>query len=181
MKNQPTALERALVAITNFYGDQKAERSGVPYINHIHEGLVVMRTLGSSENAMAAYALHPVVQSDTALEQCFSNDDFQHHEALLVGVGDNLHVLMLMMEYRRSANSYLSRNQPSDLRMSPLAEVKDMLIADKVQNYKDFLKYHAGVHPRSADLGIYFNHWLGVLGIPYYRFTELCNIIDSAK
>ena len=40
-----------------------------------------------------------------------------------------------------------------------------MLIADKVQNRKDFLKYHYGTHKKSVELDIYFKNWLRALNV----------------
>lgn len=40
-----------------------------------------------------------------------------------------------------------------------------MLIADKVQNYKDFEIYHKSTHPRSKELDQYFKNWLQKLNI----------------
>lgn len=36
---------KALEIIERFYGDRKAERSGVPLINHIHEGCAIIDSL----------------------------------------------------------------------------------------------------------------------------------------
>ena len=47
----------------------------------------------------------------------------------------------------------------------PLKEVRQMLIADKVQNYADFLTYHAHTHSRSKELDFYFKHWLAQLDV----------------
>ena len=49
--------------------------------------------------------------------------------------------------------------------MSPLAEVGDMLRADKVQNYKDFLLHHRDTHPRADALHRYFRQWLQRLSV----------------
>ena len=71
--------------------------------------------------------------------------------------------VVLAMEYRSVANRYLS-NMPlratEDIELSLLPEVNQMLIADKVQNRKDFLIYHADSHPRADALSQYFVNWL---------------------
>ena len=54
-----------------------------------------------------------------------------------------------------------------------LPEVRDMLIADKIQNYKDFLFYHKGTHPRSRELEEYFKNWFGILGIDFVAVARL--------
>ncbi len=80
------------------------------------------------------------------------------------------------MEYRSVANEYLSHRtiaHVDEIRLSPLPEVNQMLIADKVQNCKDFELYHKATHPRSAELDLYFNNWLRRLGITPERYTTL--------
>ena len=44
-------------------------------------------------------------------------------------------------------------------------EIRQMLLADKIQNYKDFLLYHKGVHHRSNILEKYFLKWFDLLNI----------------
>lgn len=48
-----------------------------------------------------------------------------------------------------------------------------MLVADKVQNRKDFKRYHEGTHDRSRELAYYFDLWLTVLQISPERYEEL--------
>jgi hypothetical protein len=93
--------------------------------------------------------------------------------------------MMLAMEYRSVANEFLSDKIPShqgqDIRLSPLYEVNDMLVADKVQNYKDFITYHRGTHARSEELDIYFRKWLHALDISNQTYERMCNAIDAGK
>lgn len=168
MKLSPT--DPHLLAITEYYGDKRAARSGVPYIQHIHEGLIVMDRIGASERAMQAYCVHPIVQSDDALVDYLRI----RPESQLAPVHVyklTFSAIVLAMEYRRAANSYLSFDKSSDYCGTPLSEVKDMLIADKVQNHKDFLRYHADTHPRHAELRTYFLNWMTILQIeePTYQ------------
>ena len=60
-------LEPEISLIKNFYGDKTAKRSGVPLINHINEGLIVLDFIKASDIAKKAYCLHPLVQSDKNL------------------------------------------------------------------------------------------------------------------
>ena len=48
-----------------------------------------------------------------------------------------------------------------------------MLKADKIQNYKDFRKYHLGTHEKSAELEQYFEEWLAALNVSKERFLEI--------
>lgn len=155
--------------ISNFYLDRKAKRSGVDYMNHIDEGLAILRWLKLDLfSTCAAYALHPIVQMDNDLEE-FLNRGVEY-EYLKYEDND---ILILMMEYRSVANEYLSHrtiNSINEIRLSPLYKVNDMLIADKIQNRKDFELYHNGLngkekHPRAAILDKYFKDWLERLNI----------------
>ncbi len=146
-----------LLLIESYYGDRKAKRSGVPLIQHIHEGVSLMVLREASPFAIRAYCLHPIVQAD---------EDLIQNAHLLENM--NGAVVALAMEYRKIANLCLSTRQlsnPYEIELSVVTEVNEMLIADKVQNYRDFLKYHKDTHPRSAELDRYFRFWLERLGV----------------
>ena len=115
--------------IKAFYGTEKAKSSGVLLLNHIDEGLQILEEIKASEVSKKAYCLHPLLQSDEAFQQNKSMD--------FTGVASN--VLILTMEYRRVANSYLSTDAISDVVGFSCEEVKEMLTADKIHNYKDFM------------------------------------------
>lgn len=139
--------------VEQFYGEGKAQRSQAWFMNHIDEGMIILSHWNKSSAAMAAFCLHPLTQDDDNLAKNF---------AMLSKEGNSYHV-GLSLEYRNIANAYLSKRSVDsleDVALSPLHEVNDMLIADKVQNYKDFLIYHLGTHPRSDILVNYFNNWL---------------------
>ena len=171
--------------ISQHYGDRVAKRSQVPLINHINEGLVVLDAIGATEEAKRAFCLHPLFQADEDLKENFYMASFVFP-----------HVLLLTMEYRNIANAFLSDKMDDIviediswgiaeaakvIRLSPMKEVNDMLIADKVQNYKDFVTYHQKTHARSSQLDDYFNMWLDRLGVFDKQYGELINLIDLAK
>lgn len=151
-------------AIEQHYGDIRARRSGIPHMNHIDEGLRVLhRWLGASGRAMRAWCLHPLVQAD---------DDLRRSHAAGLLDGFEPAVVTLALEYRNIANAFLSPmeqhpgyDDPGAIVLSPLAEVNAMLVADKLQNCKDFRRYHAVTHPRAQRLEAYFNRWLAALGV----------------
>jgi hypothetical protein len=158
--------------IAGHYGDRVAKRSQVPLINHINEGLDVLTAIGSVETTKKAFCLHPLFQADEDLQE-------NYYMAKFV----DPHVLLLTMEYRNIANAYLSDKIGTDypLKLSPILEVNEMLIADKVQNYKDFTTYHRGTHPRSDELTAYFEKWIFALGVDKPMFEKLCKQIDESQ
>jgi hypothetical protein len=149
--------------IKEFYGMDVAKRSGIPLINHIDEGLKILDRIGASDTVKEAFCLHPLLQSDEAFNQNKSRDF----------PGVSAPVLLLTMEYRRVANSYLSKNEVEDFVGFSCEEVKQMLIADKIQNYKDFLLHHYGHHDRSDQLYKYFHNWFDLLGVNYENWEDL--------
>ena len=146
--------------IKKHYGDRKAKRSGELLIKHITEGCDMMSKLGASDNAIKAFMLHPIYQSDS--------DYLRNYTRLLSGADTSMEVLLLVLEYRKVANAYLCKSYTDywtsrDIEEStPLTSVDLalMLWADKNQNYSDFLKHHKGTHPRSKQLEVYFESWL---------------------
>lgn len=152
--------------ISAYYGNKVARRSKVFLMNHIDEGIAILRKIKASEEAIRAFCLHPMVQSDEDLKLNYPLDPIDSN------------IVLLAMEYRSVANEYLSFRKVKNLkeiRLSPLKDVNDMLIADKIQNYKDFLIYHKNKHARSKDLNYYFKMWIKKLKIDkkYLRLSKL--------
>jgi hypothetical protein len=164
---------REYLTIAAFYGDRRAQRSQVRLIEHIDEGLAILAAIGASEAAMRAYCLHPMVQADADLDE---------NAAQLSDMTDDVHVMALVFEYRNIANATLSLRAirgADDIPLSPLAEVNAMLVADKVQNRKDFERHHLGTHARSAELDRYFRLWLERLGVSDARYAELVALVGG--
>jgi hypothetical protein len=159
--------------ISQHYGDRVARRSQVPLINHINEGLVVLDAIQATAYAKQAFCIHPLLQADDDLVKNLN----------AVAFACSPIVVMLAMEYRSVANEYLSDkvNTGQMIRLSPLWEVNDMLVADKVQNCKDFVTYHSGTHPRSNELHWYFDEWLAALTVDSWGYRSLCKKIDESK
>ena len=184
----------AYQAIKDYYGDRVAERSRVPLIQHIDDGLVVLDQINATLEAMKAFCLHPLFQADQDL--ALSAEAMR--QRLPPSATQDAYVMLLVMEYRNQANAWLSDkvggcfNSRGELLPStitckgmptpgPLEEVHHMLIADKVQNYKDFQVHHAATHARSAELVMYFEQWLLALDVDQAEFMKLCDAIERAK
>jgi hypothetical protein len=147
--------------IKGYYNDQRAKRSNVPLMNHIEEGLSILHTLDSSINAKKAFCLHPIVQNKVEYELGI---DLRWSQAY-----------SLACEYRDMANHYLCKPDTDWIQTlddmyehyrskHPMSkDCCDMLIADKVQNRKDFKLYHLGTHERSKELEHYFDLWVKYL------------------
>lgn len=156
----PHIMSKEYKEIERYYGDDRAKRSGVFLMNHIDEGISILVGLGASDEAIKAFCLHPILQPD---------DVFEKH--LHKTKGWCPYVVALVVEYRNKANSYLCRPHTDDYTEDHLSlvvgslceEVKHMLLADKIQNQKDFTLYHKGTHPRSNELDRYFHTWINYL------------------
>ena len=171
--------------VQQFYGDHCAGRTGLHFMNHVDEGLFVMRSgavQGCSEAAMRAYVLHPLVQGDDEYASLVARlADTANTESDLVHHVDPL-VIALAVEYRHTANRYLSQHHAvhfeagvggDGVRLSPCKDVNDMLIADKVQNRKDFDLMHVHTHPKGKLLSSYFDAWLRKLGVSQAEYAEV--------
>ncbi len=152
-KEEPKQETISYKLISEYYGQKTAKRSGVKLINHIDEGIEILKSINSSQDVIDAYCLHPMLQSD---EEFVKNLNFNFE-------GVSPKVLLLAMEYRKVANSYLSKDDISSFVGFTCPEIKQMLYADKIQNEKDFALYHEGKHDRSKELREYFNNWINIL------------------
>ena len=145
---------KAYKLIEEYYGNKVAERSGVPLMNHINEGITILNSINADQITIDAYCLHPILQSDESFNNNYQNVDF---------TGISSASIILAVEYRRVANSYLSRATIDQCVGFTNNKMKQMLYADKVQNEKDFRLYHEGKHERSKELREYFDNWLNKL------------------
>ncbi|AGM46879.1 hypothetical protein M610_gp120 [Alteromonas phage vB_AmaP_AD45-P1] len=124
-------MEQEYNTIKKFYGDKTAKRSGVPLMNHIDEGLEILKSLNASQTELAAFCLHPIVQNSEDVDFVTS-----------------MSVLKLAEEYRDKANAYLCRPENDNIlfteQLTPKLDggmslsCRRLLFADKVQNQKDF-------------------------------------------
>lgn len=153
---------QAMFLIKEFYANRTTKRHAIPLMDHIEHGVKVLKELGASDAATAAFALHPMFQDDEAL---------QENELVLHALDP--FVVALVMEYRNIANQGLRGKTPPSEISIPLVEVRQMLIADKVQNRYSFLKYHKNTHPHAAVLNDYFDAWLAALGVDAARYESL--------
>jgi hypothetical protein len=178
----PTVLSAAVDAIEEFYDLRCAERSGVLLIHHIYEGLHVLRSLDASLETKAAFALHPMTQEPATRERTKDRVD-----EVLAPFPQGDEVKSLTLEYARVANASLSDIVSLDddgnvvltrpIELSPDERVNQMLVADKIQNCKDFHEHHLD-HERANELGVYFSAWLNALDVSreFYRrmLMEVC-------
>ena len=172
-------------AIRAHYADRVAKVSGVPLMQQVEEGLVILSELDASEDAMRAFCLRPLFQTD--------EDLVRHGQDFMDAVDASPVVILLVMEYRSRANAWLSdrvRRTSADLQRvvsdglpsaGPLEGVQHMLIADKVQGRKEFIRHQRGRHVRSEELDLYFNQWLDALDVGQDEYEELCAAVDLAR
>lgn len=153
----------AYTLIRDAYKDGVAKRSGVPFLHHIDEGLAILHSMNATDQVCAAFCIHPLVQGSI---------DFKCPVELSLAKE-------MAIQYTEYANAALCtvywdssdatvENQLGHLPLMPF-EVWQMLYADKVQNRKDFYKYHLRTHSRSEQLSRYFESWI----------TYLNNIVEN--
>ena len=171
-------------AIRAHYADRVARISGVPLMQQVEEGLIILDVLDASEDVMRAFCLRPLFQAD--------EDLVRYGQDFMDTVEPSPFVILLVMEYRGRANAWLSDKVHRSLAepkhviadgvpsAGPLEGVRDMLIADKVQGRKEFVRHQRGRHARSDELDVYFERWLQALGVDAQEYDELCASIDMA-
>jgi hypothetical protein len=171
-------------AIREHYADRIARGSGVPLMQQVEEGLIILDVLNASEDVMRAFCLRPLFQTD--------EDLVRYGQDFMDAVDASPFVILLVMEYRSKANAWLSEKvhrSAADPRLivadglpraGPQEAVRDMLIADKVQGRKEFIRHQRARHARSDELDLYFEVWLEALQVDPDEYDGLCASIDMA-
>ncbi|CAN1212638.1 hypothetical protein TUMEXPCC7403_20700 [Tumidithrix helvetica PCC 7403] len=164
------------------YKGKVAQRSGVSYMNHIQEGAYILQLIyGNNEDLIEAFCLHPIFQSDKLLSQLFSDSS---SELSLISP----HAIILGMEYRRVAGNYTIKNKIksfNSIEIGPLDKVHKMLVADKIQNKKDFMKYlylkhdRPSYHKVSEHVIQYFDSWLNCLSVSQEMYKEIVEQVEQ--
>lgn len=157
--------------ISAYYGDKCAKRSGVPLMNHIREGIKLLIAWDRPEVEQRAFALHPIFQAGGSMGfRTIAPSDQRP-------IADE--VIDLAKEYGKIANTYLCQPEKDAFTIEGdwwalkkyLGNMSTscawMLLADKVQNQKDFRIHHWFTHERARYLEAYFNHWIGMLRLFY--------------
>jgi hypothetical protein len=150
--------------IKETYGERRAKRSGLPYLRHIDQGLILLRALEVDGDVLRAWCLHPIFQLDEFYVPMVREG------RVLRQISSRLAVLA--MEYRAVANAYLTKNESEDRlpKISPIDEVNLMLIVDKIQNWRDARLFPHVSEEERAKLNRYFEKWLKELKFqPYQR------------
>ena len=177
------------IAIENYYGDRRADRTRQFLMNHIDEGLYILRSaivnLGYylysprlRDMIFDGYCLHPMFQNDGDFA---NNLDVIRGHSFKYGAGFS-RAMATAIEYRNIANQYLpwhGSRKIKDINLSPMEEVNLMLVADKIQNRKDFEKYHLGSHPNSDGLVEYFGNWFERLQISEDFYQQMVSDINT--
>lgn len=149
--------------VSNFYGINTASRSKLPLMNHVNEGCILLESLGASQFVLEAFCLHPILQATEDFLNAIEDDFYESVSSKS---------LMLAVEYRHVANSFLSNNVKENVLPLINEDMRLLLIADKVQNYKDFLRFHKDTHTNSKRLDEYFNDWFKILNINYQSIVK---------
>lgn len=150
IEHKEVVLPEECKIISKYYEGKVAKRTGIPYINHIYEGC---RLIEDEEDRLA-FMIHPIFQ------------DGKEGEVDLSTVKKSIQ--KLAKEYADIANSYL----PKDYLNEPPTEfgaVRYLLVADKMQNYKDFSNNKdVFSKEKQKQLDIYFRKWFKALDVNRY-------------
>lgn len=169
----------AYEAIKKYYGNERAKRSGLLKMNHINEGLAILQPLGASSAAMAAFCIHPMLQDDREIAANWPEIVLKLDDS-----AQGMAAFGLAMEYRNVANRGLrqewEKGGRGPLYLGPMKMVQLMLIADKVQNRKDFEAHYKEEGPERESLNAYFKAWMSALGVSEIDYQRLVGVAKEA-
>lgn len=155
------------ITAKKYLSGQKASRTKADYFEHVEEGVKILQILGEPLVVQAAFAIHPLYQSDEALTNHYP----------LLSTFDPVTVA-LTMEYRSVANRGIRREVKKNnwtVELSCLFSVNQMLVSDKIQNRKLFLNHYPKNLADYAEIDRYFDVWLKALNISEKRYEEIVN------
>lgn len=134
--------------------------SGAFRMNLVDEGLAVLADLGASMDTKRAFCLFPLVSEDNELAKYYHS-----LEQVLAPIPGGLEALALAVESREIACRWRPGmpNPQSSVQVSSSKNVKDLLIAEKVQQ-RAALTQHAMEDSSKADLNVHYQSWLEALG-----------------
>lgn len=171
---------KSYITISKYWCGKHAKRSGVPYMNHVDEGLAIINMIyGFEQHTYAAqiFALHGVLQEYYKEGICDEYNPYELRPNRLLSHID-AEVVIGAMEYRAVANSYLAHHDnDTPIVLSEDPNVNIALVADKIQNRKDFELYHKGKHKNSDRLDEYFKQWLKALNISEKMYEDTKDIL----
>lgn len=156
--------------IEDYYKD-KYHSNGVSFMKHIDEGLAIMKWMGTSESAKKSFCLHPIYQSEKSIKD-FGIKDLSDNKLKL-----DSNIITNVLEFRRIDNLYTNDmriSSPGDIKISTLDEVNQMLIADKIQNRKEFENYYDG----NEDFSMYLINWFRKLDINENMYRDYKSRLD---
>lgn len=171
-------------AITRAYVDRRAKRSGLPYMRHIDQGFEVLKHLTTDTDAYRAWFVHPLFQFNEFFYGIASELGTPIGPLRMEEIVANPRVVALAMEYRAIANGYLPVNEfraPRWPTLSTIDVVNRMLIADKIQNWRDARRFvYPKVTPAEAyNLDNYFMSWLDALNVDQGQRETLNAILEA--
>ncbi len=152
--------------VQDFFGDQRDERSGVLLMNHIDEGIAVMRALGAPDTAIRAFCLTPL--------QFTSRNDIiiNFHKIFkeLNGVIDGIDSSNLALDYRALVDT-------NPVKVSTDNDVNLMLAGAVIQRKKDLLVHNWDHQANPEATRERFDQWIAALGIAHNeeRLTAIIN------
>ena len=164
--------------IKEHYGTRHSNRGNRPHIAHIQEGAWLhFHENGWNPIVQEAWCIHPLFQGDDTLIKSLTHPE--NWQSVQAGA------LIQTMEYRNIANGYTSKmplRDPSRILLSPIPEVNQLLMADKLQNRKDYEQY---VRPNLSKeeqtrLDTYFAAWFARLNIGEEKYRETIGQLAEA-
>jgi len=125
-------------------------------INQIEEGLAILNILNAPNLVRKAYCLHMLFESDEALSKSMELNRMPHTDPKSV---------LLAMEFRNIIKTRIN----GKIKLSPLSEVNQMILAAKIQRYKTFEILYKGEKPHSDEIERDYQLWIKRL------YNELIN------
>ena len=159
--------EQAYALIEKEYHGKYSKRGKIPYINHIYQGLGILYLLDADLDTKKAFCYHPIIQSGKELP-------FEDSSVILAKDYSEI-----ANQYLRNSKDYLNitlaKTQLLRNRLVYETEIKNMLIADKIQNYYSFMKNREFIAKglEAEEIEKYFLWWFDVLDIKH-SFLKFC-------